>query len=264
MLVLISVILAPTAWYGPIQPVAATSQQVARPAAVTYRPLPALVESEPNDTVTAETDQSDPVGPTNPGPDLLNWSRVITGTLGRTGDIDYYSLEVPPASTIAISLTNLPADYDLVLASASTGEESGLNGLENIIDTGGSIAAIGGSIAAIGGSIAAIGGSIAAIGGSIAAIGGSIAAISANTGTTSESLESFLWQPGKYYIVVSSSDGASNIRPYRLEIRLASGTLAKPPAPPEVRFDAVPNGDTIQTLYLVNQSRMIERSIIRD
>jgi hypothetical protein len=265
MLVLIGLILAPTAWSIPVQPVAAAPQQASRPAAVTYTPLPALAESEPNDTVTTESDESDPIGPTNPGPDLLNWSRVVTGTLGRTGDVDYYSLEVPPASTIAISLTNLPADYDLVLASASTGEEDGLNGLGNIIDTGGSIAAIGGSIAAIGGSIAAIGGSIAAIGGSIAAIGGSIAAIggsiaaiSANTGTTSESLESFLWQPGKYYIVVSSSDGASNTRPYSLEIRLASGTLAKPPAPPEVRFNAVQNGANIQTLYLVNRSRMIE------
>ncbi|NJM06859.1 hypothetical protein HC891_12740 [Candidatus Gracilibacteria bacterium] len=69
-----------------------------------------------------------------------------------------------------MTLSNLPADYDLVLASNQDDIENGLNGLEDVLDTGGSINAIGGSIKAIGGSIKAIGGSIKAIGGSIKAM----------------------------------------------------------------------------------------------
>jgi hypothetical protein len=241
LLLLVGSLLATTGWHMPAPPVAAAPQGGSQPATITYTPLPALGESEPNDTLSKTADQSDPIGPAAGGP--LNWSRVVSGTLSRSGDVDYFSFEVPPASTVAISLTNLSADYDLVLAGASTGEEDGLGGLSNIIDTGGSIAAIGGSIAAIGGSIAAI--------------GGSIAAISANSGTTNESVETFLWQPGRYYVVVSSSDGGSSSLPYTLEVRLAGSPLTQPPPAPEVEFAPVANGNTVDTLFLINKQRML-------
>jgi hypothetical protein len=263
LLLLISALLVSSGWQGQATPaVAAPARPTASaPAAdVVYTELAAISESEPNDTLTTTADTANPIGPDDIDPPPPNWSRSISGTIGSEGDVDYFKLEVPPASTVAISLTNLSADFDVTLASGSVDSDASSDGLDNILDTGGSIAAIGGSIAAIGGSIAAIGGSIAAIGGSIAAIGGSIAAISANSGTSDESLETFLWQPGTYYVAITGNGGAASSQPYALVVRLASGSLTMPAPAPDVRVNA-PVDLNVQTLFLVNEALMRSRYI---
>ena len=40
-----------------------------------------------------------------------------TGTISATTDLDIYTFSAQPGATVAISLTNLPADYDLALLS---------------------------------------------------------------------------------------------------------------------------------------------------
>ena len=244
LLLLISALLLANGWQGsPLSAVAAPASPQARPTAVTYTPLPAISESEPNDTLTITSDQANPIGPDGQNPPR-DWSRSISGTIASEGDVDYFKFVVPPASTVAISLTNLAADFDLALASGSVDSDASDGGLDSILDTGGSIAAIGGSIAAIGGSIAAI--------------GGSIAAISANMSTSDEALQTFLWQPGTYYVVVTGNSGAVSDKPYTLEVRLAGGSLSQPTPAPDVRFNA-PVDLNIQTLFLVNEAWMRNR-----
>ncbi|MBX0328652.1 hypothetical protein K2Z83_13300, partial [Oscillochloris sp. ZM17-4] len=48
------------------------------------------------------------------------WTQQVTGKIDTSADIDYYSFTLAqPASRVQISLENLPADYDLILAAAA-------------------------------------------------------------------------------------------------------------------------------------------------
>ncbi len=233
-------------------PVAAASAPVAP-----TRSLAAVSEVEPNDT-TALAQRISPLV------SVGDWSEQVTGTISTTSDIDYYKITLlQPSSRIKITLDTLPGDYDLILASDSdVGMQQGESGIEDITNIGGSIASIGGSIASIGGSIASIGGSIASIGGSIASIGGSIASISTNSGTTAEVIDTYLWQPGTYYVAVASASGAySATSSYNLTIQVSGSGMSRPSqAAPEVQMQVAPPTyatlDKITTLYITFDDRM--------
>jgi hypothetical protein len=199
------------------------------------------------------------------------WSQAVQGAITSSADVDYFTFTLSqPASSVTLALDNLPADYDLVLASVpldGRAFEESEEGLEGVTQVGGTISAIGGTISAIGGTISAIGGTISAIGGTISAIGGTISAISANSGATAETIDTFLWLPGTYYVAVSGSNGAFSDKPYSLSVRVDGSGLTQPPAVPEVelRIPAplvggqfpVPPGD-VTTLYIVNSDRMLQ------
>jgi hypothetical protein len=234
-----------------------------------FQQLAAATESEPNDELHPSV-AADFIGPTLAEREQLagklDWSRVVTGTISSADDRDVYQFTVPPASTIHVTMDNPPADYDLVLATAGNLELIGDNdGLEGVLELGGSIAALGGSIAALGGSIAALGGSIAALGGSIAALGGSIAALggsiaalSVQPGTAGEEIQTFVWQPGTYFLAVTGSNGASSDQPYTLNFEISEGALEKPARAPRVRLELsdVADASNIRTLYIVSKARM--------
>ncbi|NTW01978.1 MAG: peptidase, partial [Oscillochloris sp.] len=218
-----------------------------------------LAETEPNNTTSQANIVSQ--GTTE------DWESQITGKIGTSDDLDYYTFTLnQPASSVKITLMDLPADYDLILAAdPDTHIDQGSTGIEDITNIGGSIASIGGSIASIGGSIASIGGSIASIGGSIASIGGSIASIggsiasiSDNTGTNDENIETDLWQPGTYYVAVGSANGGySDTETYTLVIEVTGSGLTKPAQDaPTVEMRIPTPTYNVTTLYIINSTWM--------
>ncbi|NTU80907.1 MAG: peptidase [Chloroflexales bacterium] len=235
----------------------------ARPPALSQIPqLPGYTEQEaPGEAANDAIEGAEAIGDLEP----LSWSQVVTGTIGTSTDVDYFQVQVSgPASKVKITLDGLPADYDLVLGGGidpSQSIDQFDTGLDGITQVGSSISAIGSSISAIGSSISAIGSSISAIGSSISAIGSSISAISANGGTKSESIDTLLWLPGTYYVVVATSNGQFSTDPYRLTIELADSGLVEPPPAPEVSINiptfrlTAPISD-ITTLYIYNSFRM--------
>ncbi|NNJ11607.1 peptidase [Chloroflexales bacterium ZM16-3] len=231
-----ALILLPLGFVSPARPVAAA---VDWPDAAST-PLATRPEVESNDTISTAQDL---------GSTTSDWKQQVIGTISTSGDLDYYKFNlVQPASGVVISLENLPADYDIILAAApSTSVEQGSSGVDDITN--------------IGGQISAIGGQISAIGGQISAIGGQISAISANSGTTAEQIDTFLWQPGTYYVAVGAANGGySATSSYTLNIQVKGSTLTKPTDAPTVEM-RVPtptyNGtNPITTLYVVNSTRM--------
>ncbi len=206
---------------------------------ITTISLPEISESEPNDQITP-SDQADSVGSVSE----QYWQQTISGAISSSDDIDWYSFQVGPASAVTISLNNLPADYDLVLASAANDLERGDDGLNNVQE--------------LGGTISAIGGTISAIGGTISAIGGTISAISTQRGTTAEYIDTFLWQPGIYYIAVAGNNGAASTQSYSLLVTVNQSGLSTPPRAPDVRLNITPDPN-ITTLYIYSNSRMSNR-----
>ncbi len=214
---------------------------VAQAQAVQNQPtsttLPDFSESEPNDSLTP-TNQSNSIGLVG---SQTAWQQTITGRIGYADDLDWYTFSVGPATTVTVTLTNLPGDYDLALASDSNGLPETDSGLDEVVD--------------LGGGITAIGGGITAIGGGITAIGGGITAISVQSGSTPERIETFLWQPGTYYLAVASNNGDFSDLPYTLNIRVNGSDLNEPPPAPEVQIKDSVNG-TVDTLYIISPSRM--------
>jgi len=228
------------------------------PAQVTQ--LPPISENEParpNDSPQT----ADPVGSSD-----QRWSQRIRGVIGGPRDVDYYAFSLSqPGSTVRISLEGLTADYDLVLAGApdpAQGFEPGQPGLEGVTEIGAQISAIGAQISAIGAQISAIGAQISAIGAQISAIGAQISAISASSGTRTEQIETLLWLPGTYYVVVAPSNGQYSDTPYSISVAVDGSGLQPPPPAPEVQI-RVPRPvyaqpEQITTLYLLNSARMAE------
>ena len=246
------------------------------PPSLSQTVLPGYSEQKDNGTLTNDSpDKAEPIGSSD-----YSWSQVISGTISSSSDVDYYQVTiVRPASQIKISLDGLPADYDLVLGGGQDTSQTTLvtdtfqSGLENVTQVGGSINSIGGSINSIGGSINSIGGSINSIGGSINSIGGSINSIggsinsiSAHSGTVSETIDSQLWLPGTYYIVVATNNGEYSATPYQLTVALTDSGLSAPPPAPEVALTIPPLSlsvpitqiNQITTLYIYNPSRMAD------
>ncbi|WP_129675735.1 peptidase [Candidatus Chloroploca sp. Khr17] len=283
MLLLMALLVAPlgrqptaTALAEPVEVPAAMLSEVTK--------LPPYIEQEAPGTNSNDRPQAaESIGDRT----LQSWEQTITGVIDRSTDVDFFRMVVArPASRIQIVLDGLPADYDLVFGGGPDPEagidlnfDPGVPGLEGITQVGGSIGAIGGSIGAIGGSIGAIGGSIGAIGGSIGAIGGSIGAIggsigaiSINSGRTPETIDTLIWVPGVYYVVVVPHNGAdpigdTNALPYRLGVRLDGSELTIPPSAPEVElrldFSSLPGGgdvrpEQITTLYIHHPQRLAQ------
>ncbi len=163
------------------------------------------------------------------------WIQPIQGTIGGASDVDYYRFQVTqPASSVKLSLDGLEADYDLVLAGGpdpSQGFDAGQPGLEGVTE----------------------------IGSQISAIGSQISAISAQSGTTAESIETFLWLPGTYYAVVAPSNGQFTSQPYNLTVQVDGSGLGTPPPTPHVELRTTDfDLEQITTLYIVNSARMLQ------
>ncbi|PDW02622.1 peptidase [Candidatus Viridilinea mediisalina] len=280
MLLLMTMLLAPLA-QQPTAVAEAYEQSNVSPLNTTPTVLPPYAEQEAFGAQQNDTPETaERIGPVSMPPPV-SWQQVVTGTIGRSSDIDYFSFVVPnPASRVQITLSDLPADYDLVFGGGLDPAnetlmpppdfDAGMAGLEGITQVGGSISAIGGSISAIGGSISAIGGSISAIGGSISAIGGSISAIggsisaiSINAGTTPEEIDTFVWQPGVYFVAVAPKNGEFSQSPYRLEVTVLGSALDVPPPAPRVQVNLAPSErvepEAITTLYLYHPQRLAAR-----
>jgi hypothetical protein len=214
---------------------------------------------------------AEPIGPTLSQPGIVSWSQTVSGTISASSDLDYYRFTITrPASQVRISLSGLPADYDLVFGGGvelQNGEfvpfgdfDAGSSGLEGITQVGSTINAIGSTINAIGSTINAIGSTINAIGSTINAIGSTINAISANSGTTPEQVDTFVWQPGVYFVAVAPSNGQFSANPYRLEVTLEGSVLAPPPPAPRVNVRPFIPGsflpEEVTTLYLHHPARL--------
>ena len=56
---------------------------------------------------------------TTAGAATIPFNTNVTGLISPSGDIDYYSFVITTGGTITVSLTNLPADYDLALRNSA-------------------------------------------------------------------------------------------------------------------------------------------------
>jgi hypothetical protein len=243
-----------------------------RPQANAAQPQPPTVDQSTPPTELPVYSESEPGNP-NDGPASADpigrasersWLQRVQGRIGSAGDVDYYQFTLSqPASSVKLSLEGLSADYDLVLAGGPDLESSfdpGQEGLEGVTEIGAQISAIGAQISAIGAQISAIGAQISAIGAQISAIGAQISAISAKSGTSDESIDTFLWLPGTYYAVVAPSNGAFSDAAYSLTVQVNGSGLGRAPEAPEVELRAfVSNPSEITTLYIVNSARMAQR-----
>ncbi|RRR66587.1 MAG: peptidase [Candidatus Viridilinea halotolerans] len=272
-LLLLTLFLTPLARYP--SPSVALAQDTPELQALEQLPTYAEVEAgnpaQRNDSPTTAEHIGAPA-------DQVIWTRTITGTIDRGTDVDYFRFVISrPASRVRITLSDLPADYDLVFgggldpASQTLAPlpdfDAGIAGLEGITQVGGSINSIGGSINSIGGSINSIGGSINSIGGSINSIGGSINSIggsinsiSINTGTTPEAIDTFVWQPGVYFVAVAPKNGVFSPRPYTLDVTVEGSALSVPPAAPRTIVTLPPAEwiapEEVTTLYLYYPQRL--------
>lgn len=254
---LLAVLLTPIG-YVP----AYASQTVALPAddqqiAVT---LPSYVEQEQGSGANDAPTSPETVGSLSEP----SWTQQVAGRVGSATDVDYFSFTLSqPASRVRLGLTGMTANYDLVLAGgpdASQGFDPGQPGLEGVTEIGSQISAIGSQISAIGSQISAIGSQISAIGSQISAIGSQISAISANSGSEAEQIDSLLWLPGRYYVVVAPNNGAFEATPYQLSVQVDGSGLTPPPAAPEVELlrspTDTPAANQVTTLYIVHSGRL--------
>jgi hypothetical protein len=182
---------------------------------------------------------------------------VISTTEVISPDLDVYSFAVRPGATATISLTDLPADYDVMLLADPSVPilDSDNIDLSDIADLGkGAIGkgAIGKGAIGKG----AIGKGAIGKG----AIGDYITDYSANPGTQDERIDAFLSQGGRYFIVVygvTEQDFNLTSR-YRLDVSVTDGSLvlpsirARPITPP---FNAAPD-TAVRTIYLYASARM--------
>ncbi|MFV9503056.1 MAG: peptidase [Oscillochloridaceae bacterium umkhey_bin13] len=268
-LILLALLLTPLAAYPtPGVALAALNTQEVDPAQTRTALTPYIEQEVFGATQNDTPETAERIG----NPVELRWTQTVSGTIGRSNDLDFYQFELTrPASRVQIRLSNLPADYDLILGGGvkrengtfvpPPGFEEGLPGLEGITAIGGSIRSIGGSIRSIGGSIRSIGGSIRSIGGSIRSIGGSIRSISAAPGTADEEIDSFLWQPGIYFVAVGAANGQLSEQPYQIDLIVDGGALTMPQPSPEVEVTlALPwyaeTPDDITTLYIYHPGRL--------
>jgi hypothetical protein len=223
-----------------------------------------VTEAEPNDDTTLAN--------------LVVFDRAghsaRSGTISATTDLDIYTFSAQPGATVAISLTDLPADYDIALLSdprVSIPFSDSLD-LSSIADTSRSNAQ--GQLEALGQTTAAD--RINAIAQRDIAqrdiaqrdiaqrdiaqrdIGEILQGSSANQGTANEAITAFLPRGGQYFIAVYGATGSFNpTRQYRLDASLRDGGLkaATPKARPIGLLNAQPD-QSIRTIYLYNSARM--------
>ncbi|NJO06722.1 MAG: hypothetical protein HC876_15030, partial [Chloroflexaceae bacterium] len=105
------------------------AQEPAIPLTQSTTQLPPIGEAEPNDSIDSNSNLIGPADPTA----VVSWQQTITGTISSPDDLDWYELEITePGSEVIITLSNLPADYDLVLATLSAITLEGEEGLQDI------------------------------------------------------------------------------------------------------------------------------------
>jgi Peptidase family C25 len=188
-----------------------------------------------------------------------------TGWVAVSDDADLFVLNTPrTGATVAITLSNLPADYDLALLADPRNAISGSDGvgLFNVADAG-SADAQGRAVSLTQSDSLA---RISSLAGLISATGhhrdlsGSVLALSTRR-TGDETITARLGPGGNYYLLVYSGAGAADaVRPYRLDLSLSGGII--PPAPPPTATPAGLNltrDPAVRTIFLYNSARMRAR-----
>jgi hypothetical protein len=177
----------------------------------------------------------------------------ISSTVPITGDVDIYSFTTRPGATAVISLTNLPADYDIALLS----DPRVTIPLSDSIDLG-KIADISQDII----SQDIISQDIISqdiISQDI--VGAHLNSASARRGASDETINAFLPIGGQYFIVVFGHSGAfNNTKSYRLAVTLRDGALEQSAV--RARSIATLNltaDPAVTTIYLYDSKRMADR-----
>lgn len=202
-----------------------------------------------------DTTDDNPATPTPMAANVL-----YTGHVSHPGDVDYWHLPAPPAgSTVTLSLSHLPADYDLVVygaqadVPASPLRGSPLRGSPLRGSPVGDVTADDTTTAASSEALA-----------DVPMTGAQLRGTSLNRGQTDESVTLVVRSSDVAHgfdVQVSGFNGASSPQPYALRAAVEPGpaaascptttlSLGAPGAAP-----AAPTGDE-QTLILVNQQRM--------
>ncbi len=200
-----------------------------------------------------------------------------SGTISATTDLDIYTFSAQPGATVAISLTNLPADYDLALladprATIPVSDSIDLSSIadNSRSDSSGELDTLGQTntterLNAIGqlaiGQLAIGQLAIGQLAIGQLAISTLLSGASANPGTQDESIISFLPRGGQYFIIVYGSAGSfDKTRPYQLSMTMQDGELkaATPKARPIGLLDATAD-PAVRTIYLYNSARMLAR-----
>jgi hypothetical protein len=264
LLLVLCMLVAP---FG-FSPTAAPPVAAEQPALADAVTLPPVRESEPNDEINSSAlppDQSDRIGPP-PNNSPSSWRQRVTGAITSTRDLDWFRFQLAePASTVVITLTDLPEDYDLVLVSSEETTNEGDAGLENILDiggrarnTGGRARNTGGRARNTGGRARNTGGALTVIGGRARNTGGDIAAYSSQAFTETEVIDTILWLPGTYYLVVAGHNGVFSRQPYTLQVEIDGSELATAPEPGSFALDPrlVPPDPTKRTLFVLDTVRM--------
>jgi hypothetical protein len=253
----------------------ATVQAQEQPTLAQFAQLTPQDEAEPNDSISDDpaSDEANPIGPGDAAA-TPSWRQTITGRIDPAEDEDWYRFEVSePGSAVLLTLSDLPADYDLVLVNGPDVVLEGDAGLENVLDTRGRARSSRGRARSSRGRARSSRGRARSSGDGVNAIrgrarssGGTLNAISAEAGTTAEEIESILWLPGTYYIAVVGDNGATSGQPYTLDVEVSGSDLAYnlPPLPsvslqlPTTPPPAIAPED-VRTLFVVNSQRMKER-----
>ena len=179
---------------------------------------------------------------------------AIQGAISVVADVDLYSFSTRPGATATISLTNLPADYDLVLLpdprvtlalsdSIDLGQITDIR--EHIPDTREHIPDTGGQLPNIGFGVPS---------------GSEITARSSHRGTVSEALDAYLPRGGTYFVLVYSLSSAFSATLYRLDVALREGGLTQPATSARpIGLLSVGRDSAVKTIFVYNSTRMITR-----
>ncbi len=219
-------------------------------------PLEPFDETEPNNANVIDqnpnNDESNLVGPADPAA-TPSWQQTISGRVATPDDQDWFRIEISePASNIALELTDLAADFDLILISAANVAQEGDAGLENVVD-------LRRKARSTRRKARSTSGSVVAVRRKARSTGGDIAALSIEPGTTAEEIDTILWLPGTYYIVVSGDNGVFSDQPYTLNVQVTGSDLDYQDLPmPSVRIQQAPNAN-VTILFVMNSDRMTTR-----
>ena len=180
-------------------------------------------------------------------------NHLVLGYLNGPSDSDWWSVSVAPGSELALSLSNLPADYDMALFSPATVP---LQSGPTTVSPG-----VTDSAPTVGGQSEAppTSNDINAA----APSGYQLYAVSQNRGTADENIQTPPLAGGNYLVHVTSYGGAWSDSPYVLQATTLTGlnpscSISYPNAAPAAGTLPSSYPSNVNTLFLVNTQRLTE------
>jgi hypothetical protein len=199
----------------------------------------------------------DPLGSPPAGPTLLDKpdETLVVSYIGQPGDVDWFRLVVPQGHELSFNLSNLPADYDMLLfgpAQSTTLRGQPTRELVPAADNG--LSLLGESVA-----VAQIGADVD----TTPPAGYRFVAGSVRRGTDVERIDTGPLAAGQYLLKVSGYNGANAKRPYVLRTRVEGESAAQQCAavgytgsPLSLGSAVTTIGPDTDTLVLVDTSRL--------